>query len=137
MIELDAEDQDPLTMGKNLYQANCMSCHGADLSGSTFHGAVPALTDVKSRLKPQEMATRIRKGKGSMPAFGYLEEDQVTALIDYMLNWTSDQAEVESNGTKNLEALQYRMEGYQRFVDSDGYPAVKPPWGHLECHRSE
>lgn len=133
MIELDAEDQDPLTMGKNLYQANCMSCHGADLSGSTFHGAVPALTDVKSRLKPQEMATRIRKGKGSMPAFGYLEEDQVTALIDYLLNWTSDQAEVESNGTKNLEALQYRMEGYQRFVDRDGYPAVKPPWGHLNA----
>jgi quinoprotein glucose dehydrogenase len=25
----------------------------------------------------------------------------------------------------------YRNTGYGRFVDQDGYPAVKPPWGHL------
>jgi quinoprotein glucose dehydrogenase len=25
----------------------------------------------------------------------------------------------------------YRNTGYARFVDPDGYPAIKPPWGHL------
>jgi quinoprotein glucose dehydrogenase len=25
----------------------------------------------------------------------------------------------------------FRMERYEKFVDQEGYPAVKPPWGHL------
>ena len=29
--------------------------------------------------------------------------------------------------------LRYNFTGYNRFVDSEGYPAVKPPWGTLNA----
>src|SRR5690606_17326011 len=27
----------------------------------------------------------------------------------------------------------YRLNGYQRFLDRDGYPGIKPPWGTLNA----
>ena len=29
--------------------------------------------------------------------------------------------------------MPYTMTGYNRFLDPDGYPAVKPPWGTLNA----
>ena len=31
----------------------------------------------------------------------------------------------------------YRFTGYRKFLDPEGYPAVAPPWGTLERHRSQ
>jgi len=29
------------------------------------------------------------------------------------------------------EGFRFSITGYEKFVDHEGYPAVKPPWGHL------
>ena len=29
--------------------------------------------------------------------------------------------------------LKYTMDGYNKFLDPDGYPAVTPPWGTLSA----
>src|SRR5256714_3168439 len=29
--------------------------------------------------------------------------------------------------------MEYRLIGYQRFLDPDGYPAIAPPWGTLNA----
>ena len=29
--------------------------------------------------------------------------------------------------------IRYNMDGYNKFLDPDGYPAVKPPWGTLSA----
>jgi quinoprotein glucose dehydrogenase len=30
-------------------------------------------------------------------------------------------------------AMKYHFTGYHKFLDSDGYPAVAPPWGTLNA----
>jgi quinoprotein glucose dehydrogenase len=39
---------------------------------------------------------------------------------------------VES-GPQRTTALPFKSTGYKRFLDPDGYPAVKPPWGTLNA----
>jgi quinoprotein glucose dehydrogenase len=39
----------------------------------------------------------------------------------------------EHQNVTNLSPLKYGMDGYNRWLDPDGYPAVKPPWGTLNA----
>ncbi|AUJ23271.1 MULTISPECIES: cytochrome c551 [Virgibacillus] len=67
------------TAAEEVYQDNCLSCHGADLSG----GNAPALTDVGSKYSSDEIADIIKNGKGSMPA-GMAKGDDVQLLADWL-----------------------------------------------------
>lgn len=70
---------------EQVFENNCASCHGADLSG----GNGPDLTQVGSRLDESEIQDIITNGtEGGMPAFGgRLEEEQISALA----TWLSEQ----------------------------------------------
>ncbi|AIF43406.1 cytochrome c550 [Virgibacillus sp. SK37] len=62
-----------------IFEGNCASCHGADLSG----GAGPDLTQVGSRLSAEEIQDVIINGKGSMPA-GMATADEAKILADWL-----------------------------------------------------
>jgi mono/diheme cytochrome c family protein len=57
-------------------------CHGEDLKGHppTF----PSLVGVGERLTSEQITAQIRNGKGAMPAFAKLTDDQVAALLRYI-----------------------------------------------------
>ncbi|GAB3050957.1 cytochrome c550 [Virgibacillus ainsalahensis] len=63
-----------------VFESNCASCHGADLSG----GAGPALTEVGSKLSAEEIQDIIINGQGSMPA-GMATEPQAEALGQWLV----------------------------------------------------
>lgn len=67
------------TAAEGVYQDNCLSCHGADLSG----GNGPALTDVGSKYSSEEIADIIKNGKGSMPE-NMAKGDDVQLLADWL-----------------------------------------------------
>ncbi|MCH2081430.1 MAG: PQQ-binding-like beta-propeller repeat protein [Saprospiraceae bacterium] len=126
-----ATDNTPIGQGKQLYQSYCIACHGADLQGGDMFGAVPALANLKDRLAQPQIIATIQKGKGAMPSFEFLSEEQTQAIAAFLL-------ELESE--KNLEAIldkgstyPYFFNGYKRFKDQDGYPALTPPWGTLNA----
>jgi quinoprotein glucose dehydrogenase len=119
----------PKTPGETVYRRNCASCHGIDRSGATQQNA-PALIKLAERL-PREQALRIiEHGRGWMPSFGYLAEAQKRDLLRYL--YDEEAANVAST-TKPGEVIDvpYTITGYNRFLDPNGYPAVKPPWGTL------
>lgn len=64
--------------GEEIYQANCSSCHGADLSG----GAGPDLTQVGSDHTVDEIKDIVTNGQGSMPP-GLVEGED----LDVLANW--------------------------------------------------
>ncbi|MFC2947253.1 cytochrome c551 [Virgibacillus sediminis] len=67
---------------EEIYQNNCASCHGGDLSG----GAGPDLTSVGAEYSAEEIADIIQNGKGSMPA-----QDQVSAEDrETLANWLAE-----------------------------------------------
>ncbi|MDQ8203798.1 PQQ-binding-like beta-propeller repeat protein [Pelagicoccus sp. SDUM812003] len=122
--------------GERIYMQNCAGCHGADRSGSPAQN-IPALLNVGERLSPQDVSDRIELGKGVMPAFGFFADSDRDAIVDYLLTVDSgDRHEIEATASSD-EASQPRRPwthtGYNRWFDSKGYPAVKPPWGTLNA----
>ena len=67
-----------------------------------------------------------------MPAFGFLGEPAVNAVANFLLKGEDVEVEV-ATGFKPRVALKYTFDGYNEFLDSDGYPAVTPPWGTLSA----
>ncbi len=140
MVEVpEVEGKSLIAMGKAVYQANCMGCHGADLQGSTFHGDAPALVDLDQRMDVNGITEMVKNGKGAMPSFAFLADDRIEAVAAFLLN---KEGEVKTKDLKQSEVaeLRYNHTGYNRFVDSEGYPAIKPPWGTLnaiDLHKGE
>ena len=126
-----------LAVGNAVYQSNCMGCHGADRQGTTFHGKAPALVELNQRMKHAEVGAMVREGRGSMPAFAFLTDQQIEAVTAFLLDEpTHEMKEVKAvprSVTATAGQLRYQHTGYHRFLDSDGYPAVKPPWGTLNA----
>jgi quinoprotein glucose dehydrogenase len=122
-------EQQPLAAkesGKDLYAANCAACHKADLSGGPPE--FPSLRGLKDKYSEQDVMGLIRSGSGRMPSFAHLGASAISALADYVLNGTDKV--VNTNASASVYE-KYLNDGYTKFLDPDGYPAVKPPWGTL------
>src|SRR5712692_1322692 len=63
---------------RSIYLSQCGICHGEKMAGSP--PALPSLVGVGERLTPKQIATVIKSGKGRMPGFPNLTEDQIFAL---------------------------------------------------------
>jgi len=61
-----------------------------------------------------------------MPSFGNLGGPAVDALVRYITR--GDDRMVDSTAPPSLP---YLSDGYKKFLDPEGYPAVAPPWGTL------
>lgn len=91
---------------------------------------IPALAGIGDRRSPADITATIRGGKGRMPAFPNFNEDQINGLVDFLL--TGENKELSSSDAPLL-AMKYRLTGYRRFLDPDGYPAIASPWGTLNA----
>jgi quinoprotein glucose dehydrogenase len=121
--------------GEQLYQTNCAACHGPNLAGSP--PAMPSLVGVASRRFPPEIMSIIMKGKGRMPGFPQLAQADVRALLSFVSSQggaadPGARQEVVSTGAAAAR-MPYIISGYNPFQDSDGYPAIVPPWGTLNA----
>ena len=113
---------------KGIYLSQCGVCHGEKMTGSP--PAIPTLIGIADRISWKQIATTIKDGKGRMPGFPDLTDDQIYALLEYLISGESK--EVASSGAP-LVAMKYRFTGYKKFLDPEGYPAVAPPWGTLNA----
>jgi glucose dehydrogenase len=111
-----------------MYLSQCSICHGEKMEGSP--PAMPSLMGVDERLSPLQIAQTIKNGKGRMPGFPNLTEDQSFALVDFLLSGESKK--LASSGSSPA-SMPYRFTGYHKFMDPEGYPAVAPPWGTLNA----
>ena len=114
------------TTGKELYQNYCAACHRADLKGSPPE--FPSLVDIGARSNVDDVAAIVSDGGGRMPAFKEMHAAWQRAIVEYVVSGTS--APVDAAQPTPFD-LRYSMDGYTRFTDPDGFPAVKPPWGTL------
>jgi quinoprotein glucose dehydrogenase len=90
----------------------------------------PSLIGVADRLSRAEITAVIRRGKGRMPGFPSLAEDQLSAVIEYLT--TAENKELPASQPAPQQ-MKYRFTGYHKFLDPEGYPAVVPPWGTLNA----
>jgi quinoprotein glucose dehydrogenase len=114
--------------GKSIYQTQCSICHHDDRKGSPPN--FPSLVDIGSRLDNAGIANVIRKGRGRMPGFTNLSQDEINAVVEYL---TKGESKELSSAEPVVPIMKYRFMGYNRFYDPEGYPAVVPPWGTLNA----
>src|SRR6202162_931620 len=113
---------------QNIYLSQCTVCHGDKRAGSP--PAIPSLVGIADRLSPKQIATLIKTGKGRMPGFPNLDDDQIFALVDYLAS--GENKELVTSEPSPV-AMKYRFTGYKKFLDPEGFPAVAPPWGTLNA----
>ena len=116
----------PKSLGRIVYETNCAACHGPNLMGI---GVAPPLRGLRFRLSDADIAWRVRNGTNGMTAFPNMSEADLKAVTDYLL--LRDRAIPPANSKP--ERPRYGFTGYPRFLDNEGYPASKPPWGTLNC----
>src|SRR5581483_976342 len=51
-------------------------------------------------------------------------------IVEYLLSGEDKELQ---NTQASMNRAKYRFGGYHRFLDSEGYPAVAPPWGTLSA----
>ena len=112
----------------SLYLGYCAGCHGKELGGSPPE--FPSLVAIGDKSKPREIAQVIRQGAGRMPAFANLPRQAVQALVSYLVSGEDKEVAVPASSPMDLK---YQHDGYNKFLDPDGYPAVEPPWGTLNA----
>jgi quinoprotein glucose dehydrogenase len=114
------------TTGKTLYERYCASCHRADMRGNPPE--FPSLVDIGARRGVDEIESIVRDGGGRMPGHPELHPAIRRALVEFVLTGKS---EVVSGDAPTPFDVKYTLDGYIRFTDPDGFPAITPPWGTL------
>lgn len=136
MVPTKPKGDVPLATGEAIYTQICAACHGMDRKGNLAQN-VPTLIGVEQRLKPADVLALLQTGKGVMPSFGFLSDAQKQAVTDHLLGTATAANDAgrqeELTGVDVLGQIPYTMTGYNRWLDTNGYPAVKPPWGTLNA----
>ena len=114
---------------KQLYSNTCAQCHHEDMAGSPPE--FPSLQHVSDRLTEEDVRNMISKGAGRMPSFATLGSDAINAITRYV-EYGEDTA-AKANSEPSPIEQKYRIDGYNKFLDPEGYPAVSPPWGTLSA----
>lgn len=122
-----------VAMGKRVYQANCSSCHRMDKQGSNRSGGVPSLVDLGDRKTKEDVRRIVQRGPGSMPSFSFLSDSQIEAVTAFLLGQNNQHIELDSTLKYDSMQLRYHTTDGGRILDSDGYPAIEPPWGTLNA----
>jgi quinoprotein glucose dehydrogenase len=138
LIDLEKAVAGTALDGAALYKTYCASCHGENKEGGHY---VPDLKNVAKKYAFIEASGIVKKGKGMMPAMSQLSDEQTLAVVSYIMNMknvptkkasTKPAKEVVDDEADRYK-LRYTNQGYTRFNDKEGYPAIKPPWGTLSA----
>lgn len=143
MVETKKGGAEPLASGEAIFSQICAACHGMDRKGNAAQN-VPSMIGVEQRLKKSDVLALLKTGKGVMPSFAFLTEKQQTMVVDHLFGTASASAPAttpataassreELGGADVLGSIPYTTTGYNRWLDANGYPAVKPPWGTLNA----
>ena len=127
MEELD--NLKTMTASNRLYESYCASCHRSDRKGNIASG-YPSLINLEDRLSRSGIENIIVHGKGMMTGFPNLSDGERTSVIDYILGEEDEEEELQESDSKSEL---YRHMGYNKFLDSNGLPAITPPWGTIHA----
>ena len=119
----------PEDRGKVVYAANCQKCHQQDRKGSP-NGA-PGIADIGAKATPDEIRNTIRQGRGKMPAFAKMADDEFYLLVSYLLNpHRTANAEYPADPTPTTRYFS----GFNFMIASNGLSPIGPPWSSLTAY---
>lgn len=145
----NSNDRSLKGIGHGVYNRYCIACHGPELKGNGT--AYPALLNIGNKYNEDQVRKIVENGRNMMPSFKQIPENEKAALLTFLLNTASvapagqkkkaaipkepgGQEAANMAAKKSiLDDVPYTMTGYNRFLDKDGYPGIRPPWGTLNA----
>ncbi|MEO6149973.1 MAG: PQQ-binding-like beta-propeller repeat protein [Mucilaginibacter sp.] len=123
-----------MTPGESIYKMNCTPCHGPERKGNPQSG-FPSLVDIGSRRSKDFVRGIVSHGKGMMPSFSNITKEQKEVLAGFLFGDEKIIQPKEPGLAKKpgKAKINYEISGYSKFIDKNGYPAVRPPWGTLNA----
>lgn len=132
-------------IGLFIYDKYCLHCHGKNMEGNGSN--FPSLLNVKAKYTGERLRAFIESGKDMMPPFKHMPDNEMKALLTFLMNIEGPRsiARLRRNnethsasvaeGDVDIErpSIPYSLTGYEKFLDPDGYPGIKPPWGSLNA----
>lgn len=139
LISLNEEQPAPGNLvgpGQQVYAQHCSTCHGAERQGNPGSG-YPSLVNINDRLERNHVLSVITKGQGMMPGFQRLSEREKKDLVAFLYGDKTEPVKAPKPADKQEVAsdqpVAYKISGYTKFLDKEGYPAIRPPWGTLNA----
>ena len=122
------DSRTPRTRGQDVFEMICAACHGTNRVGI---GMAPPLRGLRFRLSDEAIINQVRQGKNGMPAqpTNVISDPDLKALVDFLMLRDQPRSPPATQG----ERPRYSYNGYPKFLDHEGYPGCKPPWGTLNC----
>ncbi len=134
-VPKNPEDHTLQGFGHAIYNKYCVACHGPQLKGNGT--SYPSLVNVGQKYNEQQVSGIIAGGRNMMPSFKQISANEKQALLAFLLKLPpkpTDAALIPKEpASKTAPTIPYVMNGYQRFLDTNGYPGIKPPWGTLDA----
>ncbi len=116
--------------GQRYYTNFCENCHGKNLEGDL---SSPSLENIEDRLAKEETIKKIKDGGGRMPGFNLMTSTEEDAILSFLYEEGKDTMVPRRNMSSKKEGYR-NVTAYSYFLDPDGYPAVKQPWGTLTAY---
>jgi len=129
---LATNDNSELPLGRATYNTYCATCHQTNRQGLESSG-FPSLIDLQLRKGKEEVTAIIKQGKGMMTGFPEIPKNEVDALLRFLFNEEIQHSVVEQSSKNDSTTIPYKHLGYNKFVDSNGLPAITPPWGTMHA----
>jgi quinoprotein glucose dehydrogenase len=132
-IEVSGADEDLGAIGQRIYTLNnCTMCHGADRAGTQ---GFPSLLNLATRKGRQDITDLLQHGKGQMPAYPNISDNDRKALVEFLLDTSTRDIKKLNLSSSSVGEKKYRYvhDGWNVLTDSTGYFGVKPPWGTLNA----
>ena len=135
-VPKNTDDHSLNGIGHTVYNNYCISCHGPELKGNGT--SYPSLVNIGKKYTEDQVAKIVTNGRNMMPSFKQISADAKKALLAFVLKLpekepANRQLAKEPVTKSTANTIPYVMNGYNRFLDKDGYPGIKPPWGTLDA----
>jgi len=123
-------------MGHAIYNKYCLACHGPELKGNG--SSFPSLVNIAKKMNEQQVGQLVENGRNMMPSFKQIAPNDKKALLAFVLKLPEKASDAnliskEPVSASTLNDIPFTMNGYNRFLDKNGYPGIKPPWGTLDA----
>jgi quinoprotein glucose dehydrogenase len=126
-------------LGRAVYEANCIACHGPDLKGA---GPFPSLEGVVGRRGSAGVMSLLQQGSGQMPSFNALPQSALDSLLVFLTDPSAAPAatqprifgpSAERPYPPGVDAPKVRY--YNSAVGGGLLPTIiSPPWSTLTAY---
>lgn len=130
----EGKDMSQFDFGQKIFQSTCVSCHGEQNASRMGSPSLSSLRQMDRDSAQMKIKTTLANGKGQMPSFKTLGENESDAIVAFILEEGMGEILTGDQLQSSISAqIPWVATGHKEIKTPDGYPVNKRPWGTLSA----